>query len=143
MVFSAKGPPKFRVGKTQFAPAYIHGNLPRQHEVRALSDASVLMLDSANLSRLLTWRLAYHDLLLDLGSNAVEQLDLMPESLPIKDQSSLMEAMDRVNARFGKGTLRVGSAGWEHQDDAGWRMRQESRSPRYTTRLDEALIVRA
>ena len=33
MVSSAKGPSKFRVGKTQLAPAYIHGNLPRQHEV--------------------------------------------------------------------------------------------------------------
>ena len=29
----------------------------------------MLALDSANLSRLLTWRLAYHDQLLDLGSN--------------------------------------------------------------------------
>ena len=57
-------------------------SLPRQHEVRALSDASVLMLDSANLSRLLTWRLAYHDLLLDLGSNGddVEWLERLPQA---------------------------------------------------------------
>lgn len=41
-------------------------SLPRLHEAQALTDVSVLALDSAMLSRLLTWRLAYQDLLLDL-----------------------------------------------------------------------------
>ena len=48
--------------------------LPRLHEVRALSDVSLLVLDSATLARLLTWRSAYHDLLLELeqGGEDVE-----------------------------------------------------------------------
>lgn len=44
-------------------------SLPRLHEARALSDASILTLDSATLGRLLTWRLAYQDLLLELAGN--------------------------------------------------------------------------
>src|SRR3989338_9850162 len=40
-------------------------SLPRLHEARALTDVSLLVLDSATLTRLLTWRLVYHDLLLE------------------------------------------------------------------------------
>ncbi|WP_068826774.1 cyclic nucleotide-binding domain-containing protein [Pseudomonas sp. BMS12] len=44
-------------------------SLPRLHEARALTDVSVLALDSATLNRLLTWRLSYQDLLLDLQAS--------------------------------------------------------------------------
>ncbi|WP_437881396.1 cyclic nucleotide-binding domain-containing protein [Pseudomonas sp. LRF_L74] len=54
--------------------------LPRQHEIRALSDVSVLALDSVQLGRMLTWRLSYQDLLLELGG-AGEELEWLARLL--------------------------------------------------------------
>jgi DNA polymerase V len=45
-----------------------------------------------------------------------------------------MEAVDRIN-RGMEGAIHMASTGMEHQDDAGWRMKQEMRTPRCTTRL--------
>ncbi|MFK4705881.1 DNA polymerase V [Roseateles asaccharophilus] len=59
-----------------------------------------------------------------------------------KDRSRLMSAMDKVNARHGRGCLKVGSAGVA-QEAGAWGVRQERRTPRYTTRLDEIPIARA
>ena len=54
-------------------------SLPRQHEARALTDVSVLALDSTDLDGLLTRRLAYQDLLLDLGDGGEDgEGDLVP-----------------------------------------------------------------
>ncbi len=52
---------------------------------------------------------------------------------------ALMAAMDRVNAKHGRGTLFPAAAGIER----GWKLRAAQRSPRYTTRLDELPRVRA
>lgn len=82
-------------------------------------------------------------MLLDLVSGHSLQDDMLAEFLPYHDQSPLMEAVDHLNRRYGKGTLRVGSSGFEHVDPDGWRMKQERRTPRYTTRLNEVPIVRA
>jgi DNA polymerase V len=49
---------------------------------------------------------------------------------------ALMGALDRVNARWGRGTLRPATAGFE-QSRAAWDTKFEMRSPRYTTRLNE------
>jgi DNA polymerase V len=54
-----------------------------------------------------------------------------------------MEAIDKVNKRFGKGTVHVACTGVPEQDASGWRMRQELRTPRYTTKLNEIPIARA
>jgi len=50
----------------------------------------------------------------------------------------LMHAMDSVNARFGKGALRLSQDGSRRS----WSMRQENRSPEYTTRWDEVAVCR-
>ena len=50
----------------------------------------------------------------------------------------LMAAMDTVNSGMGRGTIRPGMA----SATKGWRMRQESRSPAYTTRLADIPVVR-
>lgn len=55
--------------------------------------------------------------------------------------SRLMQAVDLVNARWGKGALTVGAAhppAWP-----GWRMKRERLTPRYTTRWEEMAIARA
>lgn len=46
---------------------------------------------------------------------------------------ALMAALDAVNARLGRGTLRFGTEGF----DRPWAMRQAHRSPAYTTRWEE------
>jgi len=52
---------------------------------------------------------------------------------------ALMAAMDRVNARYGRGTIFPAAAGIER----GWKQQAAHHSPRYTTRLDELPRVRA
>ena len=80
-------------------------------------------------------------LLLDLASSTHEQLELLQGLQP--DKSSLMEAVDRINARYGRGSIHLASTGMPHHDDAGWRMKQEMRTPRCTTRFDEIPVLRA
>lgn len=46
---------------------------------------------------------------------------------------SLMRALDRINARFGRGVVMVGSSGLKNN----WGRKEHRRSPRFTTRLDE------
>lgn len=92
---------------------------------------------------------------LELAKAGVMLLDLCPASnqqqtellfdVPDTKRSDgkLMEAMDRINARYGQATLHIGSTGRTQADDAGWHMKQVHRTPRYTTRLDEIPIARA
>jgi len=60
-----------------------------------------------------------------------------------KKQDRLMRAMDAVNDRFGKGTLTVASKGVYRASEppTPWQMKQNRRSPRYTTRWDELIVV--
>jgi DNA polymerase V len=50
-----------------------------------------------------------------------------------------MQAVGRLNARYGRGTVFPAAMGIER----GWKLRAEHRSPRYTTRRDELPRVRA
>jgi DNA polymerase V len=63
----------------------------------------------------------------------------------MKDRTALMDAMDVLNRRFGRDSVRVGSATLASFDGdvRRWATRQERRSPRFTTRWDEMPIVRA
>jgi DNA polymerase V len=60
------------------------------------------------------------------------------ESYPFKRNRALMIAFDRINERWGRDTVRSAAA----PTDRPWRMRQERRSPRYTTRREELLRIR-
>jgi DNA polymerase V len=64
---------------------------------------------------------------------------------PARDRTSLMDAMDVLNRRFGRDSVRVGSATLaSHDSDVRtWATRQERRSPRYTTRWEEMPLVKA
>jgi DNA polymerase V len=58
------------------------------------------------------------------------------------DCGRLMQAMDSVNRRWGQGAIRVGSARvGEAPRDRG--MKQERKTPGYTTEWDEMLVVKA
>ena len=83
-------------------------------------------------------------MLLDLGPEAIEQRTLdLGEARSSRDQSPLMEAVDRINGRWGKATVHVASTGNAEKAVSDWRMKQERRTPRYTTVLGEVPIARA
>lgn len=50
----------------------------------------------------------------------------------------LMRTVDRINRRYGAGTVRLGVANL----DGKWQMKFLKRSPRYTTRLQEVLSIK-
>ncbi|MEH3087914.1 MAG: Y-family DNA polymerase [Xylophilus ampelinus] len=79
--------------------------------------------------------------LLDLQSQGIEQGELgLDEDSPAR--ARLMAAMDRINQRYGRGTLQIASAGLG-RDQREWTMRQELRTPCYMTRWDEVPVARA
>lgn len=92
-------------------------------------------------------------------------MDLMPEgfvqaeldwgeaSFPIaqatKDRRKVMGAIDSLNTRYGRGTVKLASGGTEHvrliqtgTPPPGWKMKQERRTPRYTTHWQELAVVK-
>jgi len=54
-------------------------------------------------------------------------------------KKSLMDSLDQINSKFGNRTLHSASSGI----DQSWQMKQQFLSPKYTTRWDEILTVRA
>ncbi|MGY8624363.1 Y-family DNA polymerase [Chromobacterium violaceum] len=75
--------------------------------------------------------------LMEIGSRGVVQSDLFAAP-PDPRREKLMQTMDAITRQFGRGTVRLASEDMTHR----WQMRQDVRSPRYTTRLDELLVVR-
>lgn len=75
-------------------------------------------------------------MLLDLSPVTQQQASLLetPQPQACRGMSALMEAMDRINARWGKGAVCVGSA----LQASEWRMRQARKSPQYTSLIDQA-----
>jgi DNA polymerase V len=72
---------------------------------------------------------------MDLRAAGCEQGQLF--HAPSADRPALMQVIDRANAQWGHGTLRLASEG------AGkpWQMRRERVSPGYTTRWEDLLGV--
>ncbi len=75
-------------------------------------------------------------MLSEITPNSKRQEDLFSEAEP-DGESKLMSVLDRVNQRFGRGVIRISS------QDAGedWSMRQERKSPAYTTSWQEIPLV--
>lgn len=81
-------------------------------------------------------------MLLDLQGASHRQGELDLEGDIGRDRSSLMLAMDQLNDRYGRGTVLLGSAGLEG-DKRQWAMKQEWRTPRYTTCWADIPIAKA
>ncbi len=81
-------------------------------------------------------------MLLDLQSDRVQQGELDLENDQTEDRSRLMLAMDTLNRRFGKGKVHLASAGLAGNQRT-WSMRQERRTPGYTTCWADIPIARA
>lgn len=80
-------------------------------------------------------------LLLDLVPEAHEQGSLFatPKPAEAAEKQALMGTLDRLNQDMGRGVVRFAAEGLRK----AWRMRQERRSPAYTTRWDELPTVKA
>ena len=85
-------------------------------------------------------------MLLDLRPDSVVQgeLDLGDGDTTdeLADKSRLMTALDTINQRFGRGTMKMASAGLDG-DHRVWTMRQERRTPEYTTCIADMPVARA
>lgn len=74
----------------------------------------------------------------DFYSQGVAQLNLFDDNAPRKNSEALMEVLDHLNAKGGRGTLYFAGQGIQ----TGWQMKREMLSPRYTTRYSDLLHVR-
>ena len=81
-------------------------------------------------------------MLMDLQSDADFQQELDLEDDTPADNTQLMTAMDAINQRYGKGTMKIASAGLAGNQRV-WSMRQERRTPGYTTCWDDLPVARA
>lgn len=77
-------------------------------------------------------------MLMDLQSDTTEQLSLGLGSAEPETRTRLMTALDEINARFGRGTLHLASAGTAGKART-WEMKQERKTPCFTTDWDQLL----
>ena len=74
----------------------------------------------------------------DFYSQGVAQLNLFDDNAPRQNSEKLMEVLDHLNAKDGRGTLYFAGQGIQ----TAWQMKREMLSPRYTTRYSDLLKVR-
>lgn len=74
----------------------------------------------------------------DFFSQGVAQLDLFDNAAPRQKSAQLMDILDQLNSKGGRGTLYFAGQGIQQQ----WQMKREMLSPRYTTRLSDLLQVK-
>lgn len=118
LLVSADGQQEHLLAGSEASCHPLSPSLPRLHEVRALTDVSLLVLDSATLARLLTWRSAYHDLLLELeqGGEDVEWVARLLENplfakVPPSNVRAMLGRLRRVELPAGSAVLREGEVG--------------------------------
>ena len=81
-------------------------------------------------------------MLLDLVPGNVLQVELDLEDEDHRDRSKLMVALDTLNGRYGKGTVHSASTGGTNKGK-DWGMKQERRTPNYTTKWEDVPVARA
>lgn len=109
---------------------------------RPTSDtASLIRASMQGLSRIYKNGFSYSKagvMLMDLTPSNIDQMRLFDDA-DCKRENQLMDAIDKINLRYGRNTIKYGSA---YLSEA-WRMRQNYLSPAYTTRWHEIPIVKA
>ena len=81
-------------------------------------------------------------MLLDLQPDSVQQGELDLQDDKVLHRGRLMTALDELNQRYGRGTVLMASAGLAG-DRLAWAMKQERRTPGYTTCWADLPVVRA
>lgn len=77
-------------------------------------------------------------MLMLLSDKQRRQMSIFDNLAATQKSTQLMRALDTINRDYGHGTVRSGVSGFTQR----WAMRNENRSPRYTTRWDELPVVR-
>ncbi len=80
-------------------------------------------------------------MLLDLQDASVEQQELAIDEGP-PDRSALMETMDRLNERYGRGSIALASTG-KSNGQRVWTTKQSLKTPKYMPRWADVLRVLA
>lgn len=78
-------------------------------------------------------------ILMDLAPAGGRQLSLLEDPAARRKSQALMHVLDTASARYGRGALTLAASGL---GDKIWHMRQEHRSPRYTTSWAELPVAR-
>ena len=81
-------------------------------------------------------------MLLDLVPGGVLQGEVDLEEKDHRDRTRLMVALDALNQRYGKGTVHSANTGGTNKRQA-WVMKQERRTPQYTTRWEDVPVAKA
>jgi len=114
----------------------------RAARIEPTSDSMELIAEAVRMLKPL-WRAGHRYykagvVLNDLVREAEQPLMLFATRDPIRS-AKVMAAMDEVNARYGRGTVRPLSTGIERK----WSTRHDRLSDRYTTQLSEILVATA
>lgn len=127
---------RFKTDEPQYNPGITMALHEASDDTRALTATALLGLQTIYKSG---YRYKKAGIMLTLLSDkAARQATLFDDAQDRQRSAALMQAMDTINDRFGRNTLRAGSMGTAQR----WAMRSENRSPRYTTRWDELPAVR-
>ena len=113
----------------------------RAARIEPTSDTMAMIGESVQLLRSVWqpgFRYSKAGVMLNDLTPAARQTGLFLTRDPIKSAKA-MAALDAVNTRYGRGTLRPASTGITR----AWVARQQNISPRYTTQIDEILMARA
>ena len=81
-------------------------------------------------------------MLLELQFDTVQQQELALEDDNVTERGRLMTALDDLNQRYGRDTVLMASAGLAGNRRV-WSMKQERRTPGYTTCLEDMAVARA
>ena len=81
-------------------------------------------------------------MLLELQADSIQQQELALEDDDAVERGHLMETLDGLNLRYGRGTVSMASAGLAG-DRREWSMKQERRTPAYTTDWNDLAVARA
>ncbi len=73
-------------------------------------------------------------MLLGLEPSKGYQTDIFNQT---RQRPELMESLDTINAKFGQDAIKFGSLGFEKR----WAMRANARSPHYTSRWDDIVVI--
>ena len=109
---------------------------PMTNDARSLAAAARACIEAA-------WRDGYAYAKCGVILDDLRSPDQAPATLfdfEAKGSAALMAAMDDINRRYGRSTVRLAAQGFSA---SSWALKAEHRSPRYTTRWDELPNVRA
>lgn len=66
------------------------------------------------------------------------QTDLFSQVQVSAKSTKLMQAMDSINKKMGKESIKLASEGFKRP----WKMKHKNKSPSYTTKCDEILVLK-